>query len=145
MVFTIKNKVYDVVEETDELAISGEFILNNGNLAKLSGRAIGKNGLGDCSFIFDEWAGGQVSVSFSGCPVCAGKLYLVLRDIVASAKEKLAGEDNTGETTPSETEPEQPKAPKMFEKTGADGGQAGDNGSGEDDNTVAGKQEDQEV
>ena len=145
MVFTIKNKVYNVVEETDELAISGELILNNGNLAKLSGRATGKNGLGDCSFVFDEWAGGQVSVSFSGCPVCAGKLYLVLRDIVASAKEKLADKDNTGETTLSETGPEQPKAPKMFAETGAEEGQAGSSSSGEDDNTVTGKQEEQEV
>ena len=141
MVFTSKNRVYDVVDETNELAVTGELKLSSDNLATLNGRATGKNGLGDCSFHLEEYDGGQVSVGFSGCPVCAGKLYPVLQGIVASAKEQLTGKADAGKTTPSETEPEQPKAPKMFEKTGADEGQAGDNGSEKDAATAPGEQE----
>lgn len=144
MVFTSKNRVYDVVDETNELAVTGELKLSSDNLATLNGRATGKNGLGDCSFHLEEYDGGQVSVGFSGCPVCAGKLYPVLQGIVASAKEQLTGKADAGKTTPSETTEtvkDEPKAPKMFEKTGADEGQAGDNGSEKDAATVPGEQE----
>ena len=148
MVFTSKNRVYDVVDETNELAVTGELKLSSDNLATLNGRATGKNGLGDCSFHLEEYDGRQVSVGFSGCPVCAGKLYPVLQGIVASAKEQLTGKADAGKTTPSETTEtveDEPTAPKMFTENGANEEQPEDSGSREDDNTSVGKQEESTI
>lgn len=132
MNITKKNMTFTLAEESGGYSFNGDFVLDAAGLAEFRGSVTPKAGGRMGSIYFNETGSGEVSVSFSGSREDFSEALAALGTLVGAAKEAING---TGAET------EQPRAPKMFEKTGADEGQAGDNGSEKDAATVPGEQE----
>lgn len=116
-------------------SFNGDFVLDAAGLAEFRGSVTPKAGGRMGSIYFNETGSGEVSVSFSGSREDFSEALAALGTLVKAAKETING---TG------TEADKPHTAGQPE-AGNDGGQAGDNSSEKDDNTVAGKQEEQEV
>ncbi|WP_314381176.1 hypothetical protein [Segatella buccae] len=149
MNITKKNMTFTLAEESGGYSFNGDFVLDAAGLAEFRGSVTPKAGGRMGSIYFNETGGGEVSVSFSGSREDFSEALAALGTLVGAAKEAING---TGAETDKPHTAGQPEAEN-------DGGQAvpsgsgnevgerqvGNDGSGEDDNTVTGKQEEQEV
>lgn len=149
MNITKKNMTFTLAEESGGYSFNGDFVLDAAGLAEFRGSVTPKAGGRMGSVYFNETGSGEVSVSFSGSREDFSEALAALGTLVGAAKEAING---TGAETDKPHTAGQPEAEN-------DGGQAvpsgsgnevgerqvGNDGSGEDDNTVTGKQEEQEV
>ncbi len=149
MNITKKNMTFTLAEESGGYSFNGDFVLDAAGLAEFRGSVTPKAGGRMGSVYFNETGDGGVSVSFSGSREDFSEALAALGTLVGAAKEAING---TGAETDKPHTAGQPEAEN-------DGGQAvpsgsgnevgerqvGNDGSGEDDNTVTGKQEEQEV
>ena len=149
MNITKKNMTFTLAEESGGYSFNGDFVLDAAGLAEFRGSVTPKAGGRMGSVYFNETGDGGVSVSFSGAREDFSEALAALGTLVKAAKEAING---TGAETDKPHTAGQPEAEN-------DGGQAvpsgsgnevgerqvRNDGSGEDDNTVTGKQEEQEV
>lgn len=138
MNITKKNMTFTLAEESGGYSFNGDFVLDAAGLAEFRGSVTPKAGGRMGSVYFNETGDGGVSVSFCGSREDFSEALAALGTLVKAAKETING---TGAEEDKPHTAGQPKAPKMFEKTGAEEGQAGDNGSEKDAGTVPGEQE----
>lgn len=136
MNITKKNMTFTLAEESGGYSFDGDFVLDAAGLAEFRGSVTPKAGGRMGSIYFNETGSGEVSVSFSGSREDFSEALAALGTLVKAAKETING---TG------TEADKPHTAGQPEAGNDGGGQAGDNSSEKDDNTVAGKQEEQEV
>lgn len=144
MNITKKNMTFTLAEESGGYSFNGDFVLDAAGLAEFRGSVTPKAGGRMGSVYFNETGSGEVSVSFSGSREDFSEALAALGTLVGAAKEAING---TGAETDKPHTAGQPEAEN-------DGGQAvpsgsgnevgerqvGNDGSGEDDNTVTGKQ-----
>lgn len=131
MNITKKNMTFTLAEESGGYSFNGDFVLDAAGLAEFRGSVTPKAGGRMGSVYFNETGDGEVSVSFSGLREDFSGALAALGTLVGAAKETING---TGTETDKSKTAGQPEAEN-------DGGQAGDNGSEKDADTVPGEQE----
>lgn len=89
MKITKKNRVYGIEDVVDGLKVTGDMTLDGDDRATLNARVDGTDGGG--TIYYQEQADGQVSMSFSGSPMCGFAIYLKIGGIVTDAKKIADG------------------------------------------------------
>ena len=144
MNITKKNMTFTLAEESGGYSFNGDFVLGASGLAEFRGSVTPKAGGRMGSVYFNETGSGEVSVSFSGAREDFSEALAALGTLVGAAKEAING---TGAETDKPHTAGQPEAEN-------DGGQAvpsgsgdedgerqvGNDGSGDADSTLTGKQ-----
>lgn len=129
MNITKKNMTFTLAEESGGYSFDGDFVLDAAGLAEFRGSVTPKAGGRMGSVYFNETGDGGVSVSFSGSREDFSEALAALGTLVKAAKEAVNG---TGAEDDKPYTAGQPEAEN-------DGGQAGDNGSEKDADTVPGE------
>ena len=149
MNITKKNMTFTLAEESGGYSFDGDFVLDAAGLAEFRGSVTPKAGGRMGSIYFNETGSGEVSVSFSGSREDFSEALAALGTLVKAAKETINGTGTEADKPHTAGQPEAENDGGQAVPSGSGnevgGRQVGNDGSGEDDNTVTGKQEEQEV